>query len=148
MSFEVKLQTNLSEPERMDKDLTDVLTVNATLREETSIQDPVLLIEASLASLANVNYVTIAHFGRSYFITSAPTSIANGLVEISCHVDVISSWKTQIRANRAIIARQQNNWNLYLNDGSFKTYQNPMVMTKPFPSGFSTMEFVLAVAGA
>ena len=147
MSINIVLQTNLSEPQRVDKDLTDVTTLAATLRDDTSIQDPVLLVEADLADLAAVNYLTIEAFGRSYFVTGM-VSIATGLTEISAHVDVISSFKEQIRENRAIIARQESKWNLYLNDGAFKTYQDPMVMTAPFPSGFSTYEFVLAVAGS
>lgn len=146
MSINIKLQTNLSEPRRVDKDLTDVTTLAATLRDDTSLQDPVLLVEADLTTLAAVNYLTIEVFGRSYFVTGM-TSIATGLTEITAHVDVLSSFKTQIRENRAIIARQENEWNLYLNDGAFKTYQDPMVMTAPFPSGFNTYEFVLAVAG-
>ena len=48
----------------------------------------------------------------------------------------------------AIVKRQENRWNLYLDDGSFKVYQNPMVLTKAFPQGFTTQEFVLAVAGS
>lgn len=147
MSINIKLQTNLSEPQRVDKDLTDVTTLAATLRDDTSIQDPVLLVEADLSTLAAVNYLTIEAFGRSYFVTGM-VSIATGLTEISAHVDVLSSFKTEIRENRAIIARQENNWNLYLNDGAFKTYQDPMVMTAPFPSGFNAYEFVLAVAGS
>lgn len=147
MSINITLQTNLSEPERVDKDLTTVTILAATMRDDTSIQDPVLVVEADLADLAAVNYMTIEAFGRSYFVTGM-VSIASGLTEISAHVDVISSFKTQIRENRAIIARQENNWNLYLNDGAFKTYQDPLIMTAPFPSGFNTFEFVLAVAGS
>ena len=74
-------------------------------------------------------------------------SIRNGLVEFSCHVDVLSSFATDIRNNIGVVKRQENKWNLYLNDGSFKVYQNPNVLTKAFPSGFTTQELVLAVAG-
>ena len=90
--------------------------------------------------------MTILTFGRSYFVNNI-TSVRNGVFEISAHVDVLSSFKTQIRGNAAIIRRQENKWNLYLNDGVFKVYQNPMVLTKEFPNGFSAPEFVLAVAG-
>lgn len=146
MSFDIVLQRNESEKNRMDKTLTNIATVSGTLKAETSIIDPVILIECNLADYVNCNYMTIATFGRSYFVDNI-RSIRNGLVEFSCHVDVISSFKTQIRSNKAIIRRQENKWNLYLNDGTFKTYQNPNVLTKEFPSGFSTLEFVLAVAG-
>ena len=140
------LKTNASEAIRLDKDLSTVSTLTGTLREGTSITDPTILIEADLDDLGSVNYFEITEFGRSYFVTGI-TSVRNGLVQITGHVDVLSSFADQIRLNRAIISRQENDWNLYVNDGSFRVYQNPMVLTKSFPSGFSTTEFVLAIAG-
>lgn len=60
---------------------------------------------------------------------------------------MLDSFKTEIKANTGIIERQQNKWNLYLDDGTFKLYQNPLVLTRLFPSGFSAEEWILAVAG-
>ena len=146
MSFDILLQTNNSERNRVTKNLTTITTVSGTLKEETSIIDPVIKIECALADVTSCNYLTIADFGRSYFVNNI-RSIRAGLVEFTCHVDVLSSFADEIKANRAIIRRQENDWNLYLNDGTFKVYQNPEVLTKAFPSGFTTQEIVLAVAG-
>ena len=75
-------------------------------------------------------------------------SIRDGVVEISGHVDVLSTYATEIRANRGITSRQERNWNLFLNDGSLRAYQDPYVTPYPFPAGFtSARSFVLAVAG-
>ena len=147
MSFNIVLQTNTSEKNRIDKTLIDIATLTGTLKSETSIIDPVILIEGDLSDYVNCNYMTIESFGRSYFINNIK-SIRTGLFEISAHVDVLSSFADEIRSNTAIVRRQENRWNLYLNDGSFRVYQNPMVLTKAFTSGFTTQEFVLAVAGA
>lgn len=147
MAFNIILQVNNSERERLIKDITDIMTVSGTLKTDTSIVDPVIMIECALETVKTCNYMTIGSFGRSYFITNIK-SIRNGLVEFTCHCDVLSSFASQILSNSAIVRRQENNWNLYLNDGSFKVYQNPNVLTKEFPSGFSTQEFVLAVAGS
>ena len=147
MAFTIKLQRNNSEKERLSKDITDLSTVTGVLKEETSIIDPVIKIECDLSNFVNCNYLTIPAFGRSYFVINI-RSIRNGLVEFACHVDVLSSFASQIRGNTAIIKKQENEWNLYLNDGSFKVYQNPNVLTRAFPSGFTTQEFVLAVAGS
>ena len=147
MAFNIILQINNSERERLDKDVSTIMTVSGVLKEETSIIDPVIMIECDLSDVTNCNYMTIGAFGRSYFVNNI-RSIRNGLVEFSCHVDVLSSFSGYIRSNSAIIKRQEKAWNLYLNDGSFKVYQNPNVLTKAFPSGFTTQEFVLAVAGS
>ena len=146
MSFSVILQKNISPKNQLTKSITTVLSLTGTLKEGTSIVDPVILVSGGMSQLYNCNYMTIEAFGRSYFITDIK-SVRNNLIEISAHCDVISSFAAQIRANSAIIHKQENDWNLYLNDGSFKVYQNPNVLTRPFPSGFSSMEFVLAVAG-
>ena len=147
MSFNILMQRNTSEPERADKTLTTIATLTGTLKQETSIIDPVILIEGAMSDYKTCNYCTIPEFGRSYFVGDI-RSVRNSLLELPCHVDVLSTYKTGIRANMAICRRQENNWNLYLNDGSFKCYQNPIVLTKLFPAGFGAPGFVLAVAGS
>lgn len=147
MSFTVDLQKNSSEKNALTKDISTVLSLSGTLRSETSIMDPVILINCDLAAVTYCNYMSIPAFGRSYFITNI-RSIREGLVEFSGHVDVLSSFQNAIRANSAIIKRQENDWNLYLDDGSFRVYQNQFIQTKVFPGGFNNEEFVLAVAGS
>lgn len=143
----VILQKNTSGRNYVSKTIEDLLNVSGYLKENTSIIDPVIKIECDLSDLIQCNYMTIPDFGRSYFVNNIRSITAN-IVEFSCHVDVLSTYAQQIRSNNAIIKRQENRWNLYLNDGSFKVYQNPLVLTKAFPSGFTTQEFVLAVAGS
>lgn len=147
MAFNILIQRNNSENNRVTKDVTLLSTIEGTLRQETSIIDPVFLITGDLDDYVDVNYCTVDSFGRSYFVNNI-RSVRSGLVELTCHVDVLSSFASQIRANTAIIRRQENQWNLYLNDGTFRVYQNPTVLTKAFPSGFTTQEFVFAVAGS
>lgn len=147
MSFVIKLQRNNSEPIRVDKDIDDILTLSGTLREGTSIIDPVIKIECNIADVASCNYMTIDAFARKYFVKDI-ISLRNNLVEFHCHVDVLMTYRDGIRRNSGIVKRQENLWNLYLNDGSLKIYQNPHVITKEFPSGFNTQEFVFAVSGS
>lgn len=146
MSFSIVIQQNTSEPERVDKRLTDLLTLTGTLREQTSIIDPHFRVAASEAQLVGCNYVTVPSFGRSYFVRDI-VSVRNGIMELVCHTDVLSSWKAALRANSAIIHKSENVWNLYLNDGSLQTYQVPKILTKPFPHGFTTQQYILSVAG-
>ena len=147
MAFNIVLQRNNSEMNCVSKSVDDLFTVSGVLKEETSIIDPIIKIECDLSTVTGCNYLSIPAFGRSYFVNNI-RSVRNGLVEFSCHVDVLSSFADSIKSNTAIIKRQENKWNLYLNDGTFKVYQNPNVLTKAFPSGFTAREFVLAVAGS
>lgn len=145
--FDITLQVNTSEKNRISKTITDIATLTGDLKANTSIIDPVILFEGDLSNYVHCNYMSIPTFGRSYFVNNIQSVRAN-LFEISAHVDVLSTYASEIKSNSAIIRRQEKQWNLYLNDGVFKTYQNPLIMTKAFPSGFSTQEFVLAVAGS
>lgn len=145
----ITLQTNLSEKNKITKEITDIMNISGTFKEETSISDPVIMISGlTLEQINAVNYMSIAEFGRRYFVTGIKV-VRNDLVEISAHVDVLSSFSEQIKANSAIIRRQSNspNWNLYLNDGSLHTYQNPKIITQPFPAGFTNISLIFAVAG-
>lgn len=148
MSFNIVLQTTVSEKNRLDKTVNDIATLTGTLRVETSIIDPIILVDCNLSDYLGANYLTVPTFGRSYFINNI-RSIRAGLVEFTCHCDVISSFKTQIRTNNAIIKRSERNWNLYLNDGSLTAYQNPEIHTAEFSRGFTVNhQFILAVAGS
>lgn len=144
---ELVLQYSASENNRVDKVLTEIAAYTGTLRQSTSIIDPVFVVECSLPDVVGANYLTVAAFGRSYFIKNI-TSHRAGLVEFSCHVDVLSSFKTQLRTNRAIVHRSEKNWNLYLNDGSLKVKQTPTVTTQKFPGSFgNTYSYILVLAG-
>lgn len=146
--FDVVLQTNQSEINKVDKTIRDIATFTGTLRDTTSIIDPVILIECDLGDLIGCNYCTIAIFGRSYFVTNI-TSVRDGLVEIRCRVDVLSSFAKEIKSNTGVVRRSQSKelYNLYLNDGSLMSYQDPYILTEPFPYGFGGWGFILAVAG-
>lgn len=144
MSFDIIFQQNLSDVNVISKVITDISTATGSLKSATSILAPTVLFEGSLPT--NINYMTIPTFNRKYFIDDIK-SVRNGLFEISAHVDVLTTYANEIKALECIIARQQNDWNLYLDDGSFKAYQNRLITIKKFPTGFSANQFVLGVAG-
>lgn len=146
MSFNLVLQRNNSRNKQRVKNLIDIATLTGTLKEDSSIIDPVITIEYS-GSLATCNYMTISEFERLYFVNDIIVK-HNGLYEIHAHCDVLSSAGNELDDCLGIVRRQENAWNLYLDDGVFKAYSNPMVVTKEFPSGFNTQNFVLAVAGS
>ena len=141
----IKLYKNYSENNVLDKNITQVGSdITGTLRDDCSVINPVIAIEG-LSDLS-VNYAYITEFGRYYFINNI---VCKGkLYELHMHVDVLKTYASGIRGNNAVIARQQNEYNLYLQDGVFKTEAIPHYEIRKFPSGFSGYEFVLCVAGA
>lgn len=145
----IKFYKNLSDKHEVDKKITQVGNdLTGTLRNDSAIVDPVILIEDFTSfNLASCNYAYISEFGRYYYITEIIVK-SDKLYEIHMHVDVLMSFKTGIRSNKAVISRQQNLMDLYLNDGVFKTKAYPKYDIIKFPTGFTGYHYVLTVAGS
>lgn len=145
--FDIVLMTNSSPRNFMNKAVSSVITVTGALRDECSLIRPIIEIEmASVPS--NVNYMYIAEFGRYYFV-GEPVSVRTGLWRFICEVDPLMSFKGQLMLCQGIVRRgeQASLQNVKLDDGSFKVYSDPYIITKSFPQGFSSPSYVLAVAG-
>jgi hypothetical protein len=142
------LYTNKSSDDVVTKDITQLVSLTGTLREGCSIIDPVIRISDSQfnnSHAASCNYAKVDEFGRYYFVNDI---VSNGKFwEIHMHCDVLSSFQTDLKKLDAIIARNENKYNLYLQDGLMKTYANPHYQIIQFPSGFETQQFVFAVVG-
>lgn len=135
-----------SEVNRVNKQLLTLTRLEGVLRNTSNTRDPEVLIEGDIEDVAGANYMTIYSFKRNYFIRSIE-SVRNGLYLIRGHVDVLTTFATAIKGNSAIVHRQANSFNLYLDDGVMKVYQNPIVETYSFPNGFSDLMYVMPVVG-
>ena len=151
MSVRITLYNNQSELNKIGKKLVTLTTLPlyATIKDETSIVDPVITVSGvTNATAAVCNYLYIDGFARYYFVNDIK-SIRNNVWELTCHVDVLESFKSGILNQPAVVARQEKYWNLFINDGEFKIYQNSLIEKIPFSSGFSAQTpcYVLAVSG-
>lgn len=145
--FDIVLMTTTSPRNYLTKTASTVATVTGVLRDGSDIVNPV--IEIQLESVpANVNYMYIADFGRYYYVNDITTT-KNGLWEFNCSSDPLMSFKSQIKNCTGIVRRAESHtaYNMMLDDGSFRTYADPHIVTKNFPAGFSSPSYVLAVAG-
>jgi len=124
-----------------------------SLVDRCSITDPVIRFEAGPGAWTNVNYFHVPDFGRYYFIRKV-VSIRTGIVEVTGHVDVLNSFRSELLENDAIFRNLQVSgrtfgYNTYVNDGSFRVYQDRYIINKyEFPNGFDHSEYVLAMAGS
>lgn len=150
MSFSVDLYQNESPIEKIGKTLSNSHTISdVVLKRDTSILRPVLLIN-SVQDIYTYNYMYISEFGRYYFIDDI-RSVNNNMWEISAHVDVLETYKTDILSNTAVLKRQEKKFNLYLDDPEFKVLNNYRIQTKRFAgtSGWTKqLHYVLVTNGA
>ena len=149
MSFNIVLMQNMSEDNNARKILNNVTTLTGNLKEECSIIDPIILIDLTGldVDISEVNYCYIEVYGRYYFIQNIECVRGTKLYRLKCHVDVLQSFYSQYADCYGITQRQESRWNLYLNDGSLKVYQQRPFDTFNFSSGFNSWSYVLLVAG-
>lgn len=142
----VTLYVNSSENNRVTKSLSSGVTFTCEFKDQSSIYTPSILIGTS-TNLTGYNYADISDFGRKYFITDIVLVRAN-LYLLKLKTDVLSTWSSQVLACSAVIARQEGDYNLYLDDPEFKVYNNKEVDCYKFSSPFSkSLNFLLTVAG-
>lgn len=140
----VNLYNNASAPNYVDKNISIVQSLTGVLRNPASVTDPVITIERD--SSVGFNYAYIPDYARYYFVTGI-SMIGDKLLALSLHVDVLMTYKDAIRNMNAIVKRQENKFNLYLDDGIFKAYQNTKHKIIKLPYGFTEYSYILALAG-
>lgn len=142
----INLFQNNSDKNVVSKSLTAKGTVTGTLREDCSIIDPVIKIEGiSGSDLPYLNYLEVVEFGRYYYITDIV--LTGKLYECHCHIDVLETYKDQIKVLPAVIARQESQNNVMLTDGLIKTYANPEIEIRRSSGGFTDFQYIFCVAG-
>lgn len=143
----LELLTNNQPMNTINKALSSVSTLTGNLKEDTSVMDPVIVIE-SASFPAAANYAHIPEFNRYYYITDVVNQGAN-LWEISLHVDVLKTYASAILSSPCIIAKTaSNDFNLYIPDPNFKCQQNDLYGMVYFPHGFEdTPKFYMTFFG-
>lgn len=142
----ITLYVNNSEKNKIGKNLTNDFSLSGSLRDSTNIINPVILIE--LNEIGNYNYCYIPNFNRYYFITDI-TVIRTGLYAISLLVDVLESFKTDIKNLSVILLNTQNSGvNNYLPSPVFRNNVKSKTDIINFPNGLNDSgEFILITAG-
>ena len=114
----IVLYKNNSPNNYVTKQLAGALTLNGSLRDESSVIDPVIMIEGD--NFSTYNYLYISQFSRFYFIRNIE-SVRTRLWRITCHVDVLNTYRSQIRSHMAIISKtaSSDDSDLFIDDGDW-----------------------------
>ena len=144
------LYYNSSERKVIGKTLQSIGNVTGVLKGDASIMNPVFILESDNNYLSGVNYLYWQEGGRYYYIDDIQM-LTGGRMVFYCSVDVLQTFRNEIKAQTAIIDKQESplQTNLYLNDGSFVDTEQTFNEIKNFQYGFNeTGEFILINAGA
>ena len=133
----IVLMINDDPKNTINKSPAAVVTLAGSLKDGSSVTDPVVLVE--MASLPAANYAHIPDFNGRYYYIKDIVNVTNTLWEIHLHVDVLKTYANAIMKAPCIIAKTaSNDFNLYLPDPNFKCQQDERIGMQNFPNGFNT----------
>lgn len=143
----ITLYNNSSEPNKISKHLTPInMALSGSLRNESEIVNPVVLIEGDISSLQNANYARIEAFGRYYYITEMK-SVRSNIVELHLHTDVLMSFNLSA-VTGIVIETESVELSNYLTGRNWVETVKHKTDIKTFPSGLlDTGEYILITAG-
>lgn len=121
----------------INKTLSKAKTFDVTLREATELLSPNILVKGILTDFVHYNYAYIPDFARYYFINNIAT-VSHELVNLSLTVDVLMTYRTQIKNLTAIVERSENFNNSFLIDEKLPLYAYTYTVNKQFPNGFNS----------
>lgn len=137
--------SNFKKKPNSTKQPTSGTTVTCTLKEATSIENPTFILAGALSSYAGVT--SVRWDSRYYFVTDI-TSQHAGVTEISCTIDRLATFKSDISASYQYIERAGN-----LNDSQLvdplrttlpiSSFEAARDSTAPIPSGSETDGYIV-----
>ena len=142
---------NKSAPNVIPKDKTKKFDKTGTLKNNTSITNPTILLQLSdYDNVRQTNYCFIPDFNRYFYIDDI--RIVNALVEVSMTCDVLETYKEDILNSTQLVARQENKKNLSIIDNRLPMCSDVSITTHlPDKIGdtFTTSEgfFILGTTG-
>lgn len=144
--MDITLCVTPSEHNRIQKVLQSQRTYSGTLRDESNVVTPTILLEIDNPTL--FNYLYIPAFSRYYFI-SEMTSVRNGLWRINCTCDALMSFASAVLALDVLpIASGYDGQNQYLSGPQWERLVKETTNVLTFPNGLSdTGEYVLITSG-
>lgn len=143
----IRLFKNTSEANRIGKTLTaENEFTGCRLKDATSIMTPEVLLETE--NPAEYNYMYIPQFNRYYFITDM-VSVRNGLWSIKGTVDVLETYKTEIKALHVILSdTEKTGITDYVSGEQWKSKVKAKTDIINFSSGLNNSgEYILITAG-
>ena len=132
----------------IDKKRKEVKTYDKFyLKEDSNVLNPTIIIDgidelfdkdsSKNYNLQDVNYAYIHKFKRYYYITNT-RFLDRNRVEFSLRVDVLTTYKDEILNSKQHVIRNENNFNLYLDDSEITTEKDTNINIL-VPTGGATL---------
>ena len=127
----IELGISTDDKNKLHKNPTMMYEFEGVVKEPSSVIDPVILIEAPLKRIAQMNYCRISAFNRWYYITNIK-SATNTTCTIHCHADVLYSNVEALEGCTGYVDRNEDIVSIMLSDNEKARQVNPAISTIPF----------------
>ena len=126
--------------------MTQLTSYTIDIKDGTDLLHPVIPLAKQVPDILNANYAMFC--GRYYYIIEK-TLVKGNLYILHLKEDVLMTFKDQIKTQRGIVARQENKYNLYLDDGMYQVTGQTATKTLKFSGSPLTkgLEYVLMTTG-
>ena len=144
----ITFYNNESDSILVSKKITSISSINnAKIINETDIVNPSIIVSRNFydSIILKANYLYIDKLERYYYINNI--SFAESMIVIDCTVDVLMSYKNEIRNITCTVTRNENLKNGYLNDDNYNIQAYKQVVCKMFPNGINNDSIILMTAG-
>ena len=145
--MELQLSYTNSENNAITKSLYDIVSITGTLRESSSIINPIIRVQGDVNS--GYNYAYIPEFNRYYFIDEI-TNYRNDIWILKLRVDVLMSFRNSILNTQCVLIESESaGADPYIFDSRvWVTKVKDKTDIIPFPSGLSSQgDYILITAG-
>lgn len=121
--------------------------INVQLKQPCDILNPVFILDYN-AGLVASNYLHCPDFNRYYFINNI-NLMPGHRMELTCSVDVLMSYVTQIESINCVVARQQHSGLTLVPDTGIMVQNYNPIDIYNFPEAFDVSfgSYILQVIG-
>lgn len=148
MAVTIDLMNNASKDIVVNKSLSTIASLSGDFRATVDALRPTIIVDGAVAS--NVNYAYIPDFGRYYYVTDRQ-ELTKDLTELSLYTDVLKSFATQLANASGIVKRNENNYDMYLDDNKIPISARKAIAIRRFsgtsPFGATARSISLTVFG-
>ena len=142
----IQLCSNTSEKNKINKAITNGITLSGSLKNESNIVNPSITINIDNPTI--YNYAYIPDFNRYYFITNY-ISLRTGIWQINLKSDVLMSFKDSILSSEVLINKTETKGkNNYLSGSNWVNNCKTKTDILTFPNGLlDDGKYILITAG-
>lgn len=137
----VNIFHNSSDNKKLDKELTNISTLNINVREDVDVHE----FDIILTNYNGGNYAFIETLGRYYFVNETKLNQTQSRLHFKC--DVLMTFNNEIKNMSVILKRSTNLFNGYLNDDEMQAYSYEEIVCKKFPYEMNNDSIILMTVG-